>query len=306
MSKQDLDQSAIDSLFAGKDAEQNFTPVDFENRRSITPEQLHFLVSINHTFARSISARLSSWLESDIRITMVAAERALYRDHLETCDLNGMYFGEAAFVTGPNSLCCLDYGIVEAIVHLSLGGRTTIPALPGPRESTAIDAAVVDVFLDTLWADINQIWASCSLLASYKAEIHTGKLSKVFPSLEYLMLFTYEIRVEGVEGIFQIALPAGIASILLREIDRRDTGRPPSGETRKLLAARLGNSQHTAYLRLPKFRLSIGQLMQLEQGAIVPSELPESASAQFFIRGGKVWEASLARRGDHLVAQLQK
>jgi flagellar motor switch protein FliM len=306
MSKQDMDQSAIDSLFAGKDAVTNFTPVNFENRRSITPEQMHFLVSINHSFARSVGARLSSWLESDIRITMVAAERALYRDHLETCDLKGMYFGEAGFGSGAVALCCVDFGIADAVVHLSLGGRASIPALVRSREATAIDAAVIDGFLDTVWSDLNQLWASCGLYASYKCEIPASKIAKVFPGLEYLILFTYEIRIEGIEGIFQVALPAGVASILLREIDRRDPGRAPSTETRRLLCERLANSQHTAYLRLPKFRLNVGQLMQLEPGAIVPCGLPESTHAQFSIRGRKVWDAPLARRGEFLVAQIQE
>jgi flagellar motor switch protein FliM len=306
MSRQGLNQSAIDSLFAAKDAEQNFTPVDFEHRISITSEQMHFLVSINHSFARSISARLSSWLESDIRITMVAAERSLYRDYLESCDLHGTYFGEAEFASSSSALCCLDFGIVDAVVHLSLGGKTSIPTFSGSRESTAIDAAVTDVFLDAIWADLNQVWAPCGLHATYTSEISPGKLTKVFPDLEYLMLFTYEIKIQGVEGIFQIALPAGVAGILLREIDRRDTGRTQSAETLKLLCERLAKSQHTAHLRLPAFRLSVGQLMHLEPGAIVPCRLPASTNAQFAIRGGKIWNVPLAKRGDYLIAQIQE
>jgi flagellar motor switch protein FliM len=286
-------------------SDQNFTVIDLENRRSITPEQMHFLISINHSFARSVGARLSSWLESNITITMVTAERVLYGDYLDKKEGSGVYFGEAEFSSSASALVCLGNSIVDAAVHLSLGGQAHIPEVKA-RESTAIDAAVIDVFLDTIWTDLNQIWSSCGLWAKYKSEIQSTRLPKLFPDLEYLMIFTYEIKIEGIGGQLQIVLSAAIASILLREIDRRDMGRAQSPETRRLLCERLAKSQHTAYLRLPRFNLSVSQLLSLVPGSIVPCNLTESTNAQFAIEGGKVWQAPLSKRGDFLVAQIQE
>jgi flagellar motor switch protein FliM len=193
---------------------------------------------------------------------------------------------------------------VDAAIHLSLGGKPDIPEFVKVREATALDAAVIDVFLDAIWAELNRMWASCEMVAKYKTEVPGSRLAKVFPESEELMTFTYGIKIEKIEGKLQIALPSAVAGVLLREMERKDVGRAASPEARQMLCERLATTQHVAYLRLPQFRMSMAQLLNLEPGSIVSSGLPESTMAQFSIRGGPVWNSPLARRGVRLVAQI--
>jgi len=304
VSTQDLDQSTIDSLFAAADSEQKFTAVNFQNRKSLTAEQMHLLVAANQVFGRSTSARLTSWLNVGIRIVMVAAERVLYRDHLEVSDINGMYSGEARFSSSATALVCLDLSFVSAIVHLVLGGPPNIPDSPESRELTAIDATIMNVFLGTLWTELNQIWSSCGLQAEYKSEVQFANLGKMFAQTEYLLVFTYEMKVGKVEGVLQVALPTAVADTLLRELDRRDTGHTQSSETRRILQSRLANAKHKTYLRSPNFNVSVAQILDLTQGSLLNCGIPQSTTAQFGIQGGKVWTARPAMRDGRIVAQI--
>jgi flagellar motor switch protein FliM len=304
MSTQDLNQSTIDSLFAAVASEQKFAAVNFQNRRSLTSEQMHLLVAANQVFGRSASARLSSWLNVEVRIAMIAAERMLSRDHLEVIDMKAMYFGEARFTTSAPALVCVDMGFIDSIINLLLGGPANSGEPTSTREVTAIDGTVMAVFLSTLWSELNQIWYSYGLQADFKCEIHFANVGKVFSQTDYLLVLTYEMKINNLEGVLQIALSTTVADTLLRELSSRDIGSTKSVETRNILQDRLANAKYRAYLRSESFQVSIGDIANLVPGTLLNCGVAQTALGGFGIAGGKIWKAVPANRNGRIVAQI--
>jgi flagellar motor switch protein FliM len=306
MSTQDLNQSTIDSLFAAATTEQKFAAVNFQNRRSLTAEQMHLLVAANQVFGRSASAKLSSWLNVEVRIAMITAERMLSRDHLEVIDMKAMYFGEARFTSPAPALVCIDISFVNSIINLLLGGPANVGEAVSTREVTAIDGTVMGVFLSTLWAELNQIWSPYGLQADFKSEIHFANVGKVFSQTDYLLVLTYEMKINHMEGVLQIALSTTVADTLLRELNRRDMGSIKSVENKKILEDRVAKGRHRAYLRSEPFRLSVGEVANLVPGSLLSCGISQSTLGQFGIAGGKVWGAIPSNRNGRIVAQLEE
>ncbi len=304
MSEPELNQSAIDSLFSVNGSEQKIAPVDFQKRKSLTVDQMQLLIAENIVFARSSSDRLSAWLNTNVSIQMMAAERVLFSEHLATSDVKGTYYGEARFSSSQPILFSLDNSFIGAVVHLVLGGASTIPEPLGDRPLTYIDSALMEVLLTTVCAELNQIWTSCDLIATYKSEVISANIGKIFAQEEYLLVFTYEMKIGTVEGVVQVALSTTIADTLLRQLDRNDTSRTQPPETRAEIYNRLETTRHKAHLRSPSFRIRVADLIEMAPGTLLPCGISHQAPASFGVQGGRVWKAKAGTREGRIVAQI--
>ncbi len=304
MGAQNLDQSAIDMLFATSDSGQAFLPVNFQTRKSLTPYQMQLLAVENQIFCRSISARLSSWLSADAKVSLLAAERMLFSDYLELNDINSMYLGEARLLSTQPALMSFAFSFVGAVINLVLGGPSKNVMDEGPRDLTAVDTAVMDILLKTMWSELNQSWSTLSFNPTNMSSLHPANVGKAFAHSEYLLIFTYEMKVENVEGILQLALSTTVADTLLRELDHQEPSHEQSPEVKAILQHRIGATSHKVHLRSPVFQLRVADILALTTGTVLPCGLAPSSLARLGVEGGKIMVAIPSQRGGRVVAQL--
>lgn len=305
MSKQDLDQNAIDSLFGVIEKDQRAIPVNFAERRSLTAEQMKTLINLNLPFTSILSAHLSSWLDSKIKLSMVAAERILYRDQLDMFAPEGMYLSEGRFEDlGVSALLQIDVQCVDAIVHLGLGGRDQLAANGASRELTRVDVAIMEIFLKSVWKELNHVWSACGLQASFERRVLPGDVLKVFHYSEYLLSFTYSITIGAIEGFLQLSLSTTVTDILLREIDRQEVRRPQSPEIKKLLQQRLSQIPQRGFLRLPPFSIEIATIRELKPGTLLTTGIPSTEPARLSFSGGPELRATAMQRSGRVVAEV--
>jgi flagellar motor switch protein FliM len=302
-----LDQSAIDSLFATAKAVEAAEAVDLSDRKSVTAEQMLMLVSLNQAFSRTLSIKLSAWLGATISIAMVAAERCLYESLLDTIEIERSYFGQSRFRSPDcRALFVMDLALTEPVVNLGLGGLAEIAGTGGPREVTQIDIAVVNTLLATICTEMNQMWAGCKLSSEFESEVPPANAARFFPRTENVLSFTYEMKIGTIEGVFQVAFATAVSDVILREIERQDRQRVQSPDTRELLERRLGQVRLPTTLRLPSFRLRASELMRLEPGLVFKSSLARTTPFQFSVTGGPAWEATAVVVDSRVSARLER
>ena len=304
----DLDQNAISNMFraaAEAAAAEAPAPVNFARRASISAEQMQMLVSVNQIFSQSLGITLSSRLNAPVSLTMVATERALYQHLLETIDLDASYLAQSRFRTpDARSLISMDLALVEPLVHLALGGLTTIPPSRAPRELTQIDTAIMEILMGILCTEMNLMWAPFGLQALYDGRVVPIHARRFYPQSEYVLSFTYEVHIGDRTGSLQIALATVIASALLREVDRRDHERVQPPATRKLLQDRIAALGVRSTLRLPPFKVFASEILNLRPGYLLESALPTTTPCLLGMSSGPTWEAQPMLSDERIAAKL--
>jgi flagellar motor switch protein FliM len=306
---EDLDQNAITNMFRAAAAaavvESTLPVVNFSKRGSITAEQMQMLVSINQVFSQSLGITLSARLGAPVTLAMVAAERSLYHNLLDTIDLDATYLAQSRFKSpDARALFSIDLPLVEPLVHLALGGLTAIPKSSGDREITQIDVAIMEVVMGVICAEMNLMWAPFGLQAAYESRVLPIHARRFFPQSEYVMSFTYEVHVGDRVGALQVALATVIASSLLRDMDRRDTDRTQPPATRRLLQERIGDLGVRSTLRLPPFKIMASEILNLRPGMLLESRLPTSTPCLLGMPHGPAWEALPMLSDERIAAKL--
>ena len=286
-------------------AAQAPTPVNFARRPSISTEQMQMLVSVNQIFSQSLGITLSSRLNAPVTLTMVATERALYQNLLDTIDLDASYLAQSRFRSpDARSLISLDLSLVEPLVHLALGGLTTIPVSKTSRELTQIDIAIMEILMGILCTEMNLMWAPFGLQALYDGRVVPIHARRFYPQSEYVLSFTYEVHIGDRSGTLQVALATVIASALLREVDRRDHERVQPPATRKLLQDRMGSLGVRSTLRLPPFKVMASEILNLRPGHLLESGLPTTTPCLLGMSSGPTWEAQPMLSDERIAAKL--
>ena len=304
---EELDQNAITNMFRPA-AVVDATPavgINFARRGAISPEQMQMLVSINQVFAQNLSMTLSARLGAPITLAMVAAERSLFHNLLDTMDLEGSYIAQSRFRSpDARSMLALDLTLVEPLVHLSLGGLTAIPPVTGQRELTQIDTAIMEYLMGVVSTEINLMWAPFGLQAAYESSVSPVHARRFYPPTEYVLSFTYEFQVGDRQGSLQVILATVIAASLLREVDRRDNDRPQPPTIRKLLQDRVSDLTVRTTLRLPPFKVMASQIVNLRAGMLLESNLPKTTPCLLGMADGPVWEAQPMVADERIAAKL--
>jgi flagellar motor switch protein FliM len=303
---EELDQNAINNLFrAGATVDEPPTPINFAKLGSISPEQMQMLISVNQVFSQNLGMTLSARLGAPINLTMVAAERSLYHKLVDTIDFETSYLAQSRFKSpDARSLLTMDLGLVEPLVHLALGGLTTIPKVSAQRELTQIDVAILEILMNAFSTEMNAMWAQFGLQASYESRVVPVHAKRFFPPAEYVLSFTYEMQVGDRQGSLQVILATVIASALLREVDIRDNDRTQPPATRRLLQERLGSLGVRTTLRLPPFKVLASEIVSLREGDLLESSLPTSTSCLLGMADGPLWEAVPMLSDERIAAKL--
>jgi flagellar motor switch protein FliM len=309
---EELDQNAINNLFREAAAEAEAAAaapkssvVNFARRASISHEQMQMLVSVNQIFSQSLGITLSARLNAPVTLTMVATERSLYHNLLDTIDLEASYLGQSRFrAPDARSLIAMDLALVEPLVHLALGGLTTIPPARGPRELTQIDTAIMELLMGIVCTEMNLMWAPFGLQAHYDGRVVPIHARRFYPQSEYVLSFTYEVHVGDRTGSLQIALATVIASALLREVDHRDHERIQPPATRKLLQDRIAGLGVRSTLRLPAFKVLASEILNLQPGHLLESNLPTTTPCLLGMSNGPTWEAQPMLSDERIAAKL--
>ena len=281
------------------------TPINFAKLGSISPEQMQMLTSVNQVFSQNLAMTLSARLGAPINLTMVAAERSLYHKLIDTIDLEAAYLAQSRFKNpDARSLITMDLGLVEPLVHLALGGLTTIPKVAAQREITQIDVAILEILMNAFSTEMNGMWAQFGLQAAYESRIVPVHAKRFFPPTEYVLSFTYEMEVGDRKGSLQIILATVIASALLRDIDIRENDRTQPPATRRLLQERLGGLGVRTTLRLPPFKVMASDIVNLHEGMLLESNLPTTTPCLLGMADGPLWEAVPELSDERIAARL--
>ncbi|HTV59228.1 MAG TPA: FliM/FliN family flagellar motor switch protein [Verrucomicrobiae bacterium] len=285
-----LNQEEIDLLFraaqggASKpqpDQTRQIRECNFRQAGELSKEQVRQVTLLHESFAPSIANSLGAYLRVAFQASLVAVEQLNYNEFLSrlpeqtyftTVQLNPME--ELAVIQ-------LDLPIVFPMIDLLLGGSGQ--PMAEPRDLTEIEEQILEVVVAILCRELQITWQPVLPVI-----FHVGQRQKqsqivgLMSPGERVLNLSFEISLNEVRGLLNLAFPAVVSNALLRKlaagmVQRR---KPSAGQSERL-KNRLLDCNFAVDLDLRNVTLRIRDVVEMQQGQVV--RLRHSLSEPMFV-----------------------
>lgn len=284
-----LSQEEIDALLQGVDSGELDTetdlrardgvarPYDFMSKDRIVRGRMPTLEMINERFARFFRISLFRLMRRNAEISVVGVRMTKFAEYVHALSAPTSLNTVKVRPLQGTALFVLDPQLVSILVDNFFGGDGRYQAKIEDREFTATEMRVIRVMLDQVFSDLKKAWQPVMELdfEYVNSEVNPEYAGIVSPS-EIVLVKTFRIDLDGGGGDLHITLPyfmiepirdaldAGLQS------DRTDT----NDLWIRSLREELKTAEVEAVALLAETHLTLGQVMKLKAGDIIPVELP--------------------------------
>ncbi|HUO25923.1 MAG TPA: FliM/FliN family flagellar motor switch protein [Candidatus Aquilonibacter sp.] len=273
-----LNQEEIDLLFkaaqgtASKQAPEQhrqIRPCDFHQAGELGKEQVRQVTMLHESFAPSVANSLGAYLRVGFQASLVAVEQINYSEFLSrlpeqtyftTVQLNPME--ELAVIQ-------LDLAIVFPMIDLLLGG----PGQPmaEPRDLTEIEEQIMEIVVAIVCRELQTTWQPVlPVVFNVGQRQKQSQIVGLMSPGERVLNLSFEISLNDVRGLLNLAFPAVVSNALLRKlaagmVQRR---KPSAGQSERL-KRRLMECAFTIDLDLCNVALRIGDIVDMQPGQVI-------------------------------------
>jgi len=284
-----LSQEEIEALLQGVDSGELDTetdlkardgvarPYDFMSKDRIVRGRMPTLEMINERFARFLRVSLFRLMRRNAEISVVSVRMTKFSEYVHALSVPTSLNTVKVRPLHGTGLFVLDPQLVSILVDNFFGGDGRYQAKIEDREFTATEMRVIRVMLDQVFSDLKKAWQPVMELdfEYVSSEVNPEFTGIVSPS-EIVLVKTFRIDLDGGGGDLHITLPyfmiepirdaldAGLQS------DRTDT----NDLWIRSLREELKTAEVEAVALLAEASLTLGQVMKLKAGDIIPVELP--------------------------------
>jgi flagellar motor switch protein FliM len=286
-----LNQEEIDLLFraaqgAGKPAKgaepgRVVKENDFRQAGELSKEQVRQVTLLHESFAPNLANSLAAYLRVAFQVSLVAVEQLNYNEFLSRLPEQTYFTTVQLSPMEELAVIQLDLPIVFPMIDLLLGG----PGHPMPesRDLTEIEEQILESVVVILCRELQTTWQPVLPIV-----FHVGQRQKqsqvlgLISPTERVLNLSFEIRLNEIRGLLNLAFPAVISNALLRKLAAGMVQRrKPSLDQSTRLRNRLLECNFVLDLDLPHVPLRIRDIVDLQPGQIVP--LRHSLSDPMFI-----------------------
>ena len=278
---------------------------NFSRAGLIAGDQIRTLRTLDEGFARNLTHVLGAWLRSNVAITAMPAEQAVFSKFAESlatgCHVLPLQLNmEQQQVRGVLSLSLT---LAPAIIDLLLGGSGR--TVGGSRELTEIEDAILGSVLDLILREWSTAWVPLGV-AFYPGERdRESQGQRLMPLQERVFCCRFHVTLAELSGELLFCMPsAAIATTLQAVSHRRDRQRQRTPDERARMLQRLRGAGVQAALHFPPMRVRLEDLQTLKPGSLLPLPLARGVAAELRVAGVRVFRAEPVRSGDHRAARV--
>jgi flagellar motor switch protein FliM len=311
MQPPELDQSAIDALFmkssstATSNNMGNVVSVKFGSKNSISSSQMQGLTALVQLFARGASFRLSTWLGTVTKLSLISVERVLFSEFLGNIvpDENYVASWEMAPVDAP-CLAYLDICLIDPMIDLLLGGSGTSSMRKQSNEITEIESAILDSVMQAMCSEFSNAWRSADIAVRHQRRLLSAYHSQAMPARDNALSLSFEVQVGSTQGSLTLLFSGLASDTLLRAVAKQEIRRAPSQLMKQRLQEKALSFRYGAILQLPIVKVSAHAVQQLRPGSFLPLQLSTETPAILLVAGKPMFHAEPVAAGLHKGAHL--
>lgn len=264
---------SVDGLEGEVESDENIQPYDLTNQDRVIRGRMPILEIIYERFIRQFRVSLSNSLRKISTISMISTDLLKFGEFVNTLPIPScmciMRFNE---LRGP-ALIVFESKLAYAIIDSYFGGNDRPFTKIEGKEFTSIELSFMRRVMDMAINDLEEAWAPVHRIdAQYvRTEINPQFVGVVPPS-DVIITTTFEVEFESASGTIMVVIPYStiepikqkLSSSFQSENDVVDTLWTRSMNDHVYLA------QATAVVKLGEAELTVGDLVGLQVGDVIP------------------------------------
>jgi len=291
----DSDPSASDSSGGGgfgdvEETDANIQPYDLTNQDRVIRGRMPILEIIYERFIRQFRVSLSNSLRKISTISMISTDLLKFGEFVNTLPIPScmciMRFNE---LRGP-ALIVFESKLAYAIIDSYFGGTDRPFTKIEGKEFTSIELSFMKRVMDMAITDLEEAWAPVHRIdAQYvRTEINPQFVGVVPPS-DVIITTTFEVEFESASGTIMVLIPYSTIEPIKQKLSSSFQADNDVVDTlwTKSMQDHVSNAQTTAIVKLGETDISIGDLISLQVGDVIPLSQEVSGELDLEIEDAK-------------------
>jgi flagellar motor switch protein FliM len=299
-----LSQQEIDSLLSGinvdqplpvgstaeeKKASKDVVVFDFRLPHRMSKNQLRTFQAVHENFAEAFGSYLVSRLQTTVSVNVSSVDQLFYSEFVLSISSPSCLY--VFRIQESDALAVLEVSpqlIIAMVEHLMggvAGGEKTA------RLITKIEQSIVKGIVQKALLEIQRAWKTVAEL-TFKSERYEteGDFVQIAPASEIVMVVSFEVSIGAQKYLMNLCFPTFALEDVLSKLNIQHfsgaatgTKEPGAGRT---LSRQLGATQLTATAVLGETNLTLRELLHLEPGDVLQTNIPLDGEVNVWV-GGK-------------------
>lgn len=286
-----LTQDEIDALVNGVDSGEIETEedepaapgevraFDFATQDRIVRGRLPTLEMINERFGRYSRISLFNMLRRSAEVSVEGIHMSKFMEYVHTLPVPTSLNLMRARPLRGRALVVIDPSLVFLIVDNFFGGDGRYQAKIEGREFTPTENRVIRLVLEQIYADLYEAWSPVQKLKFefLSSEINPQFANIVSPS-ETVVVSQFHVELDGGGGDLHVTMPYSMIEPIRELLDAGVQSDRVEKDERWMNALRteIMEAELDVVSTLTKAEVSIGDLLQMRTGDVIPVEVPET------------------------------
>jgi len=273
-----------------EETDANIQPYDLTNQDRVIRGRMPILEIIYERFIRQFRVSLSNSLRKISTISMISTDLLKFGEFVNTLPIPScmciMRFNE---LRGP-ALIVFESKLAYAIIDSYFGGTDRPFTKIEGKEFTSIELSFMKRVMDMAILDLEEAWAPVHRIdAQYvRTEINPQFVGVVPPS-DVIITTTFEVEFESASGTIMVVIPYSTIEPIKQKLSSSFQADNDVVDTlwTKSMQDHVSNAQTTAIVKLGETEISIGDLISLQIGDVIPLSQEVSGELDLEIEDAK-------------------
>lgn len=287
--KEQLSKEEIDTLLNGVDSgdidttPENTNPADVEpyelgSQGRITRGRIPTLDIINERFIRSLRVNMFNMIQRETEVTAASVQMLKYSEYLSELS---MPISLNLINVNPlrgTGLCVIKPELISSTVDNFFGGDGRYQTQIKEREFTPTENRIIQLLLDMFFIDMAQAWQPVmNLDFTYQGSELNPQYANIVNPTDIVVISTFKIEINEGGGEFDIVLPYEMLEPIREVLDVGVHGEKAEVDKRwvNTLKQEMQNVVIDLNSSMAHTKLTIGEVLNLNDGDIIPIEMPE-------------------------------
>jgi flagellar motor switch protein FliM len=284
----------------GSEKQKEAQPYNFKRPRLFSQAQKRVLNHVHESFARDLSVYLSAQLRTIVDISLTAVDQVLYSEFVMSSAPPSALYVLAEDELDDQAIFEMDPRLVIYTIEKLMGGDGEF--MDEGREVSPIEQRIMSRVMKRAYRELEESWdRAYSLSLEEIAFESNAEFVQIIPAAEPALVASFDVRIYDEPSFINICYPYLMLEKMLGQsgmeqwISSATTEAAP--EVQERYKESLRETDVTLSAELGRTTLPITELMQLQEGDIVPLDTETDEPVRAYVNGKPKFEVAPGRSG---------
>jgi flagellar motor switch protein FliM len=252
------------------------TLYDFRRPDRVSKDQMRTLQNLHEGYARSFSTSLTNFLRTLVEIELVSVDQLTYSEFVMSISNPSCIYVFNMDPLEGNAIIEINPTLVFFIIDRLFGGQGR-PSEQN-RELTLIEQNVMTRIVEKGLQDLKEVWEHIGVFSPHIESYETNpQFVQIAPPGETVILISLEVRMQNASGLMSLCFPYIVLESVLNNLSGESWMSSQSvstTETRAIIEHELSTIDLPVSVMVGEVKLSIRDLLQLQQGDVLCLQKP--------------------------------